>query len=223
MIDVKFSSVHGYVLIYCKGEVYLVNTIYNMSLFSLSKPPEKVTLDTYLLDQQAVSYFEAGNNKKMSSVSAVLLTQPLVAIIYNLGMDTFQNFNASKYIAIKALLLFISIFITLLSSRIYLKSLKKKIPNHFVTPNNHFSLRTYKPKDKICKRNFFKDGLGFLLMIVLVGTPLYLYFKINNGGESILLMVVSAIVFILYVSTKMSPIAAPAYKDYDFIITKNDN
>ncbi|EGO2596461.1 hypothetical protein ACQUMI_001869 [Enterococcus faecalis] len=223
MIDVKFSSVHGYVLIYCMGEVYLVNTIYNMSLFSLSKPPEKVTLDTYLLDQQAVSYFEAGNNKKMSSVSAVLLTQPLVAIIYNLGMDTFQNFNASKYIAIKALLLFISIFITLLSSRIYLKSLKKKIPNHFVTPNNHFSLRTYKPKDKICKRNFFKDGLGFLLMIVLVGTPLYLYFKINNGGESILLMVVSAIVFILYVSTKMSPIAAPAYKDYDFIITKNDN
>ncbi|HHB0742380.1 TPA: hypothetical protein ACOAXA_002629 [Enterococcus faecalis] len=165
--------------------MYLVNTI-DMSLFSLSKSPEQVVFDAYLLDQQAVSYFEAGNNKKMSSVSAVLLTQSLVAVIYNLGKYTFQNFEVSYSVAIKALLLFISIFITLLSSKIYLKPLKKKIPNHIVT-------------------------------------PLYLYFKINNGGESILLMVVSAIVFILYVSTKMSPIAAPAYKDYDFIITKNDN
>lgn len=222
MLGIKHSSVQGYVVLYFKEKVYLVNTI-DMSLFSLSKSPEQVFFDAYLLDQQAVSYFEAGNNKKMSSVSAVLLTQSLVAVIYNLGKYTFQNFEVSYSVAIKALLLFISIFITLLSSKIYLKPLKKKIPNHIVTPNNHFSLRTYKPKDKICKRNFFKDGLGFLLMIVLVGTPLYLYFKINNGGESILLMVVSAIVFILYVSTKMSPIAAPAYKDYDFIITKNDN
>lgn len=45
-----------------RGEVYLVNTIYNMSLFSLSKPPEKVTLDTYLLDQQEVSSFESKKN-----------------------------------------------------------------------------------------------------------------------------------------------------------------
>lgn len=222
MLGIKLSSVQGYVLLYCKEKVYLVNTI-NMSLFSLSKPQEQVTFDAYLLDQQTISYFEVGNSKKTSSVWAVLITQPLVTVIYNLGMGTFQNFNACKYIAIKTLLLFISIFITLLSSRIYLKSLKKKIPNHFVTPNNHFSLRVYKPKHKICKRNFFKEGLGFMLMIALVGTPLYLYFKINNGGESILLMVVSGIVFILYVSTKMSPIAAPAYKDYDFIITKNDN
>lgn len=220
MIDVKVSSVHGYVLLYCKGKVYLVNTIYNRSLFSLSKSPEKVTLDAYLLDQQAVSYFEAGNNKKMSSVSAVLLTQPLVTLIYDLGRYIFQSFDVNYSVTIKALMLLISMFITLVSCRIYLKSLKKKIPNHFVTPNNHFSLRIYKPKDKMCKRNIFKEGLGFLLMIALVGTPLYLYFKINNGGESILLMVVSAIVFILYISTKMSPIAAPAYKDYDFIITK---
>ena len=222
MIDVQFSVVQGYVLLYCKEKIYLVNTV-DMSLFSLSKSPVQVVFDAYLLDQQAASYFEVGNNKKTNSVWAVLIIQPLVAVIYNLGKYTFQNFDVSYSVAIKALLLFISIFITLLSSRIYLKSLKKKIPNHFVTPNNHFSLRVYEPKDKICKRNFFKDGLGFLLMIALVVTPLYLYFKINNGGESILLMVVSAIVFILYVSTKMSPIAAPAYKDYDFIITKNDN
>ncbi|KXT63257.1 hypothetical protein LACDD01_00112 [Lactococcus sp. DD01] len=37
------------------------------------------------------------------------------------------------------------------------------------------------------------------------------------------MMVVSAIFFILYISTKMSPIAASAYKDYDFTITENNN
>lgn len=145
MLGIKHSSVQGYVVLYFKEKVYLVNTI-DMSLFSLSKSPEQVVFDAYLLDQQAVSYFEAGNNKKMSSVSAVLLTQSLVAVIYNLGKYTFQNFEVSYSVAIKALLLFISIFITLLSSKIYLKPLKKKIPNHIVTPNNHFSLRTYKPK-----------------------------------------------------------------------------
>lgn len=63
MLGIKHSSVQGYVVLYFKEKVYLVNTI-DMSLFSLSKSPEQVVFDAYLLDQQAVSYFEAGNNKK---------------------------------------------------------------------------------------------------------------------------------------------------------------
>ncbi|WP_061412586.1 hypothetical protein, partial [Lactococcus sp. DD01] len=168
MLNVKFSSVQGFVLLYFEDKVYLVNTIYNMSLFSLSKPPEKVTLEAYLLEQQEVAYFESGNNKKISSISAVLITQPLVTLSYNLGKYIFQYFDVSYSLAIKVLLLLIAMLITLASCRIYLKSSKNKIPSHFMSQNKRFSLRIYKPKDEIHKRNIFNEGLGFLFATALI-------------------------------------------------------
>ncbi len=223
MLDVKVSSFYSFLLLYDKEKVYLVNTTYTNSLFNFSKKPEKVILDAYLLDQQDISYFEVGNNKKVGTVSAVLITQPFVALIYNFGKYEFQNFGVSYSIVIKTLLLIIALTITLLSSRIYLKSLGKKIPNRIKSNNRHFSLRVYKPKDNIHKPKFLNEMLGYILGLLIIGTPLYLYFKINNGGESILLMAISAIFFFLYCSTKMSPIAAPIYKNYEFIIEKKIN
>lgn len=64
--------------------------------------------------------------------------------------------------------------------------------------------------------------LGYILGSAIIGIPICLYFKINNGSESALLIVISSIFFIIYGSTKMSPIAAPAIKNYDFVIEESD-
>lgn len=77
-------------------------------------------------------------------------------------------------------------------------------------------LKIYKPIDGVKKIKFYNELFGYALGLIIVGGPLYLYFKMNDGSESIFLMLISGIFFILYGSTKMSPIAGGAYKDYDF-------
>ena len=183
MLDVKFSSMHGYVLLHIDEQVYLVDTIYSKSLFSLQKAIEKVTLDAYLIDQQEASYFEVENKKSVGTVSMVLITQPLVALIYNFGKYLFQNLGVSYSVAIKLLLLLIVLAVTLLSCRIYLRSLEKKIPKHIISPKNQFSLKVYKPKVMTRKIGFLNKLLGYILGWSIVGVPLYLYLKINNGGK----------------------------------------
>lgn len=88
-----------------------------------------MTLDAYLIDQQEASYFEVENKKAVGTVSMVLITQPLAALIYNFGKYLFQNLGVSYSVAIKLLLLLIVLAVTLLSCRIYLRSLEKKYPN----------------------------------------------------------------------------------------------
>ncbi|EME3544700.1 hypothetical protein [Enterococcus faecium] len=228
MLDVKVSSVYSYVLFYDKENVYLVDTKYTNSLFNLPKPPEKVTLIAYLLERQLVSNFEVNNDKGMGPVTAVLITQPFVSLIYNIGKYLFQGFEENYYAVIKLLLLFIVLVITIISSRIYLKSLKKKIPVNLIQQSKTFYLKVYKPKEFIEKnfksriKNILKNMLGYILGSAIIGIPVYLYFKINNGSESALLIVISFIFFFIYMSTKMSPIAAPAIKNYDFVIEESD-
>ena len=36
-------------------------------------------------------------------------------------------------------------------------------------------------------------------------------------------MVISAVFFFIYISTRMSPIVAPAFKDYDIVIERADH
>lgn len=223
MPDMKVSSIYSFIFLYDNERIYLVNTIYSKSLFSLPKAIEKVTLDAYLIDQQEASYFEVENKKSVGTVSMVLITQPLVALIYNFGKYIFQNLGVSYSVAIKLLLLLIVLAVTLLSCRIYLRSLEKKIPKHIISPKNQFSLKVYKPKVMTRKIGFLNKLLGYILGWSIVGVPLYLYLKINNGGESILLMVISAVFFFIYISTRMSPIVAPAFKDYDIVIERADH
>lgn len=130
MLDIKFSTIHGYVLLYDKEKVYLVDTIYTNSLFNLPKSPEKVILKTYRLKQNEVSYFEAkGSIKSISSLNIALITQPLTTIIYNIGKQMFQGLEENYYMVIKLILLISVLTITIISSRIYLNSLKKKFHN----------------------------------------------------------------------------------------------
>ncbi|MGX7048477.1 hypothetical protein [Pseudolactococcus piscium] len=129
MPDMKVSSIYSFILLYDNERIYLVNTIYSKSLFSLPKAIEKVTLDAYLIDQQEASYFEVENKKTVGTLSMVLITQPLAALIYNFGKYLFQNLGVSYSLAIKLLLLLIVLAVTLLFCRIYLRSLEKKYPN----------------------------------------------------------------------------------------------
>ncbi len=92
-----------------------------------------------------------------------------------------------------------------------------------MSAKNQFSLKVYKPKVMTRKIGFLNKLLGYILGWSIVGVPLYLYLKINNGGESILLMVISAVFFFIYISTRMSPIVAPAFKDYDIVIERADH
>ena len=229
MLDVKVSSVYSYVLLYDKEKVYLVDTKYTNSLFNLPKSPEKVTLIAYLLEQHSVSNFEVNNAKGMGAVTAVLITQPFVTLIYNLGKYLFQGFEENYYAVIKLLLLFVVLAITIISSQIYLKSLKKKIPSNLIQKSKTFYLKVYKPKAFIKRsfrsriENILRNMLGYIVGLIIIGVPLCLYFKINNGSESALLIVISFVFFYIYISTKMSPIAAPGYKNYDFVIKENHN
>lgn len=223
MLNVKYSKIFSYVLFYDKEKVYLVDTIYTNSLLNLPKPPEKVILKAYYLEPYQVSNFEVNNNKSISTITAVLITQPFVTLIYNLGKYLFQGFEEKYYALIKLLLLFFVLAITIISNQIYLKSLKKKIPSNLLQKSNTFYLKIYKTKkDKKKIINYFVDILGYMIGIIIIGIPLYLYFIINDGTESILLIVISSIFFIIYGSTKMSPIAAPAIKNYDFVIEESD-
>ncbi len=228
MLNVKFSKIFSYVLFYDKEKVYLVDTIYTNSLFNLSRPPEKVILKAYYLEPYQVSDFEVSNNKSISTITAVLITQPFVTLIYNLGKYLFQGFEEKYYVLIKLLLLLVVLAITIISSRIYLKSLKKKIPSNLLQKSKTFYLKVYKPKEFIKKtfksriKNILRNMLGYILGSAIIGIPICLYFKINNGSESALLIVISSIFFIIYGSTKMSPIAAPAIKNYDFVIEESD-
>lgn len=140
----------------------------------------------------------------------------------------FQGFEENYYVITKLLLLFVVLAITMISSRIYLKSLKKRIPSNLIQQNKTFYLKIFK-SEKFIERsirgrieNILRNMLGCILGLIIIGVPLYLYFKINNGTESILLIVLSGIFFIMYGSTKMSPIAAPAFKNYDFVIETRD-
>ncbi|KXF71670.1 hypothetical protein [Enterococcus faecalis] len=223
MLNVKYSKIFSYVLFYDKEKVYLVDTKYTNSLFNLPKPPEKVILKAYYLEPYQVSNFEISNSKSMSTLTAILITQPFVTLIYNIGKYLFQGFEEKYYVVIKVLLLFIVLAITIISNQIYLKSLKKKISSNLLQESNTFYLKVYKTK-KIQKKfmNYFVDILGYMIGIMILGIPLYLYFIINDGAESILLIVISGIFFVIYGSTKISPIAAPVIKNYGFVIKDSD-
>lgn len=131
MLDIKFSTVYGYALLYDKDKIYLVNTIYSKALFNLSKDAEKTTLEAYQIDQQEATNLEA-NKKGMGTLSAVLITQPIATLIYNFGKYTFKNYGISDSIAVKLLLLMITLFITLLLSRFFQNSREKKYLNIFL-------------------------------------------------------------------------------------------
>lgn len=217
MLVVKPSNSMRYALLYDKTQVYLVDTMHTEQLFSLPKTPEKTTLQAYLLKRTQISNFEIDAKKNSGTLNTVLITQPFVAFIYNVGKHLFQGFEDRYYVLIKFMLLVIALGITLLANQLFLNSQKKRVTSHLSAQNKVFTLKCYKTeKSKLRPVNYVATVIDYAFTTVAALGPLYLYFKENSGIESVMLVVISLVFFYLYLYSKHTPIALPAFKNYDF-------
>lgn len=219
MLNVRLSKFSRYAILYDKSQAYLVDAVHTSALFSLPKTPEKTTLKAYRLEKSQISNFERGEKKRPDTLTIVLVTQAFVTFISNAGENLFQGFEANYYFVIKSALLLVTIGITLISSGIFLMRQKKRALSQLIRQNEIVYLKFAKPETKKKSlKEIRTDILIYSILAIIMTGPFYLYFRINNGTESICLVIVSLVYFVIFSSTKIVSLSSPAFKEYDFSI-----
>lgn len=146
-----------------------------------------------------------------------MITQPFVTFFYNLGKRWFQQFNSEQYIIFKAVLLVITIVLSLLVFSIISVIDEKKFYKLAEGDIEEVSISFILPdganlKDNQIKhtQHYFRDMIFTLLVVMAI--PIYLYFHISNGTEVALLIVSSVITFWLLVINRY--VMQTSYIDY---------
>lgn len=223
MLKAKPTKWLRYSMFYDKTRAYLIDNKYTDALFSVPKRPDKVTLKGYLLDKDEVSKFDT-KPKTIGNLEAVFITMPIVTFIYNFGKSFFRGFDEWYYVLIKIIMLIFALCLMPMANYIYFRMQKKRVTSRLNLPKKIYSFKFYQT-DAIRNRprtSFSLRAFQTLFIATMVLGPLYLYFKIDDGTEIAMLVVVAVVSYFYDTFSKFCPIGAPLYKDYDFSIEACD-
>lgn len=186
------------------GQKYLIDTKYANPVLSLFIPPHSRALKAYQFSNNAISSFEkSGENLSFGTLTAVLMTQPIVTFLYNIGKNYFQSLSEQNYFLIKILLLILTLMISL-SVFSFINKVDKNKFNKLKASNNgtELALHINFPENITSNnikhmKNYTRDMI--LTIVVILSVPLYIFFSASDGSEAIMLVISSVLTFAILV------------------------
>lgn len=193
-------------------ERYIVDTYHSKPKILLLATSPKIV--TFKVTQIALDDYNLNKNDSRLSIgtlSIVLITQPLVTLIYNLGKNLFINYSISEQMIFKALLFILSVISSVIMyiiiSHIDKYKIGKTLGEENIADTHELIIKTKGQKN-----------YSIISLLVLLSLVAAMYFKSQDGTEAILLCIASIITFgFMFISRY---IAQTNYKDLAYQISQ---
>ncbi|MEY8538322.1 hypothetical protein AALM99_07695 [Lactococcus muris] len=209
------SKIGRYKIIDTQKGRFIVDTFRSTpKILLLATSPSIVKFKMFQISSNNDAFNKDKGKPSIGTLSIVLITQPFVTLIYQLGKQLFINYSVNDYMIFKVFLFILSI---LLSIGIYMFVSKvdeyklKKIGSIETTEYSH---------DLVIKTNGQKNYsiISFLILLILMA---FIYLKSQDGTEAVILCVVSLITFGFMMISRY--IAQTNYKELEYEIRENGN
>ena len=190
-----------------KNQKYLIDTQYTNPILELFIPPHARKLRAYQFLSNSISIFEkSGGNLSFGTLTGVLITQPLITFLYNIGESYFKKFSDQSYLLVKLILLIVTFLLTL-SVYSFISKLDEKRFNKLIQNQNiiEFELEIAFPENITSNnikhmKNYTRDMI--LTIVVILSIPLYLYLTTSDGSEAIMLVIISVLTFAILIMVR---------------------
>ncbi|MFS1134794.1 hypothetical protein [Enterococcus hirae] len=214
MLKWNDSKIGRYKIINNQKEKFIVDTFRStpkVLLFATS--PDIVKFKMFKISSNNNAFNKNKRKASIGILAVVLITQPFVTFIYNLGKQLFINYSINENLIFKVSLFILSV---ILSIGVYIFISKideyrlKKIGNIQITDYSH---------DLVIKTNGKKNYsiISFLVLLIILA---FIYLKSQDGNEAIILCIVSLITFGFMIISRY--IAQSNYKELNYEIREVD-
>ena len=209
MLNWKNSCVGRYKILEMNQKKYLIDTLNTKPSFLLfATSPEVVKFNIAEIDSQSSTFDKEENEFKIGPFLAVLITQPIVGLLYRFGKTFFTTNSISERILFKLFLFILTIIISIFAFIVVSKIDKYKLEkNESLIFNKQLSVYT-----KGQKNYLIITMLGILSIIGI------LYLKTQNGSESAYIYLSSIVTFGFLIFVRYIP--QSNYKDFEYDISQ---
>ncbi|KXF71673.1 hypothetical protein [Enterococcus faecalis] len=210
MLKWNNSKIGRYKIINTQKEKFIVDTFRStpkILLFATS--PDIVKFKMFKISANNNAFNKNKSKASIGTLTVVLITQPFVTFIYNLGKQLFINYSVNESSFFKVSLFILSV---ILSIGVYIFISKideyrlKKIGGIQITDYSH---------ELMIKTNGKKNYsiISFLVLLIIL---LFIYLKSQDGSEAVILCLVSLITFGFMIISRY--IAQSNYKELKYKI-----
>lgn len=212
MLEIEQSRIGRYKILNNRDEKYLLDVDFTNPISMLFESPANRELFGILIDENIYQKLKGKIQGQVGVLPAVLITQPLVGIVYRLGQEVMGKVNGNSTLVFKI----ISIIFTILVSVVVKKILSwndSRILKKYMLNKEKVSIVVYMNKGvKQFHKTFLTDSWLLILLIAVI--PLFLYFKLNDGGE-IAFYFVFSLAFFSFLIMSRYPLQSTIYKNYN--------
>lgn len=182
MIEIKQSKIGRYKLLIDGEKKYLLDIDYADSISMLVKSPVDYTFKGALIDDTTYQLMESSIKGRFGILPAVLITQPIVALLYSIGNNILNSLKGNFLFEFKILSIIFTICISLLIKSVVSWNDQRIIKKYIKNNQRVFVEISQEENDYHKNKSFLRDS--WLLILITSILPLFLYFNIQNGTES---------------------------------------
>lgn len=182
MIEIKQSKIGRYKLLIDGEKKYLLDIDYSDPISMLVKSPVDYTFKGALIDDTTYQLMESSIKGSFGILPAVLITQPIVALLYSVGNNILNSLKGNFLFEFKILSIIFTICISLLIKLVVSWNDQRIIKKYIKNNQRVFVEISQEENDYHKNKSFLRDS--WLLILITSILPLFLYFNIQNGTES---------------------------------------
>lgn len=212
MLEIEQSKIGRYKILNLGEKKYLLDIDFTNPIAMLFESPANHKLSGVLIDEKIYQEVKGKVKGSIGILPIVLITQPFIGIVYNLGQSFLSTINENSILIFKIINIFFTISVSVIG-KLIISWNDKRIANNYISDKRIFEIVVYDEQKKYQRNKTFLTDSWLIILLTAV-VPLILYFKLNDGKE-IAFYFIFSIAFFLFLIMSRYPLQSSIYKSYN--------